>query len=228
MRMAIIGFTFLFLICGTNAQAGLILNGDFEAGNTDFVSDYLFANGLGIGGQETFDLITNPSLHHPSGANYGDHTTGTGTMMAVNESLTPNVLIWSELISISPETTFNFTGWISSWTPSNPSVLDVRFNGSSIGTITAPSTTGIWSQFEFSWDSGTSTSALIELRNLTTADIGGDFSLDDLNLEGPQIAAVPEPSSIVIFLIGGALAGGYQLRRWNVCRDPASAIRGIE
>jgi hypothetical protein len=202
----------LLLWAGNSGRADLLVNGNFESGNTGFTTGYNFSNGTGIGTQRVYDILTNPYPAHPSAASYGDHTTGTGLMMAVNESTTPNVLVWAETVAVVPNSDYVFLAFISSWVSAAPSQLDVRFNGASIGTISAPATTAVWVPFSANWNSGSATSATIELRNLTNADVGGDFALDDIILTGPEPAAVPEPSMLILAIAGfvGLLSWGWR------------------
>jgi hypothetical protein len=192
------------LLGASHARAGLIVNGDFEQGNTGFTTQYTFSPG-DIGPAQSYDVVDNPAHSRPhdiSPISYGDHTTGHGLMMAVNGAEVPNVLVWGETVAVSPHTTYQFSAWISSWFPAAPESLDVRFNGASIGTMTAPSTTAVWVPFSTTWDSGSATSAAIELRNLGTADVGNDFALDDISLAGPSGSPIPEPASVVLLLTG--------------------------
>src|SRR5207237_639953 len=151
-------------------------------------------------------------------ASYADHTTGHGFMMAVNESTTANRLVWGETVPVDPNTDYHFSAFISSWTAPAPARLNVLFNGVSIGEMDAPSTTALWVGFTADWNSGAATSAAIELRNINNVDIGGDFALDDISLTGPSLTAapaVPEPSSLLL-----ALAGGAGVLAWSRRRRP--------
>jgi hypothetical protein len=62
--------------------AELVINGSFEAGNTGFTSE--FANSPDIEQPRTYAITTDPASVHSLAASYGDHTTGSGFMMAVN------------------------------------------------------------------------------------------------------------------------------------------------
>lgn len=198
-------------LMASRASADLIVNGDFEQGYTGFVTEYRQGPGDLLGAAGDYLVSFNPKDHHPSGADYGDHTTGHGLMMMVNEAGTQK-LVWGETVAVLPNTMYHFSAWISSWTPPAPSQLDVLFNGSSIGVIQAPSTTGVWVPFSADWNSGSATSLAIQLRNLTTADIGGDFALDDISLTSPQ-AAVPEPSTLMLALAGVGVLAWVRTRR---------------
>lgn len=198
------------LVAAPSARADLIVNGNFESGNTGFTTEYTRVVGA-IGGQFTYDILSNPFPAHPSAASYGDHTTGTGLMMAVNEATSPNRLVWGQTVPVVPGSDYHFSTFISSWVAAAPSRLDVLFNGVSVGTMQAPGVTAQWVEFTLDWNSGAATSLTIALRNITTADIGGDFALDDISLTGPAPAAtvVPEPSSLLLALAGGASFAGW-------------------
>jgi hypothetical protein len=164
--------------------ANLVYNGDFSLGNTGFTTSYVYSP-QNLYPDGVYDIVDNPahSRLQDTVASYGDHTTGTGLMMAVNCSATPNDLVWSQTIAVTANTNYNFSLWISSWYPNIPVTLDVRFNGTSVGTPTAPNPTGVWNQFSTSWNSGTATSVTISVYNLNAQVSGFDFALDDISLE---------------------------------------------
>jgi hypothetical protein len=199
----------LTLLSASCASAGII-NGDFEAGNTGFTTAYTYSHG-DIGPQATYDVVDNPAHSRPHDSDpvsYTDHTTGHGLMMAINGAETPNVLFWGQTVAVDPNQDYLFAGWVSSWFGPPVESFHVIFNGTSIGTVTAPTTPAVWVPFSFRWNSGSSPSAAIELRNLNTDDIGDDFAIDDLSIQ-----AVPEPTSLTLFLSGGALGLGWMRRR---------------
>jgi hypothetical protein len=208
----------LSLFPAAQAKADLIVNGDFEQGNTAFSSNYFFSPG-NITPTRTYDIVTNPALSRPGATApvaYGDHTSGTGLMMAVNGAITPDVLVWGQIVAVKPNSPYTFAAFISSWTAAAPGQLDVVFNGTSIGIMNAPSITAFWSPFSASWNSGSATSVVIELRSLSTSGFGNDFALDDLALKGPDTLAVPEPASVVLSLTGSlALVLGAGVRRYR-------------
>jgi hypothetical protein len=177
------------------------------------VTEYNFSPG-NIGPQQTYDVLANPFPAHPSAASYFDHTFGTaaGRMLAVNEANAAGVLVWGQTVAVAPGSDYLFTAYISSWVGAAPTQLDVLFNGASIGVMQAPSTTGVWVEFTGNWNSGAATSAVIELRNVTGADVGGDFALDDLSLDGPDPSAVPEPSVMALLVVGLLGLSGYRPR----------------
>ena len=67
----------------------LIVNGDFEAGNTGFITQYNYLNPANtgswtLGPEYMYTVSTNPYDYHSFWASFGDHTSGSGKMMIVN------------------------------------------------------------------------------------------------------------------------------------------------
>jgi hypothetical protein len=190
---------------GGSASANLIVNGDFEAGNTGFASDYAFSPG-NIVPAATYEVLPDPSASHGSALSYGDHTTGSGLMMAVNGSTTVGDLVWGQTVSVVAGSTYDFAAWISSWVSGSPAQLVFTVNGDEIGALTAPLATGVWDLAFATWDSGTATSATIEIRNANTAFGGNDFALDDLFFGDPVFSdPTPAPEPGALALLGVAL-----------------------
>lgn len=200
------------LWCGA-ATANLITNGDFEAGNTGFSTDLGFSPG-DITPAGVYDILPDPATAHPSADSYGDHTTGGGNMMAVNGSTSAGDLVWGQTVIVDPATTYDFAAWISSWVSASPAELAFTVNGSTIGTLSAPATTGSWVLAFATWTSGASTSADIEIRNSNTAFSGNDFGLDDLFFGNPIFSSpVPEPVTPALVSVALAAVGLSRRRR---------------
>ncbi|OPY93232.1 MAG: hypothetical protein A4E73_00327 [Syntrophaceae bacterium PtaU1.Bin231] len=97
-KLTAIAFTVLFLTSTVLAQAGepytpctgnLIKNGDFEAGNQDFETDYIYvAENPTVKNEmytpKTYSVGTDPNLYHDAWATFGDHSSGAGNMLIVN------------------------------------------------------------------------------------------------------------------------------------------------
>ena len=169
-------------------DGNLIVNGDFEQGNSGFTSSYSHRN---IGYEGAYDVVTNPHLPFSLAASYRDHTTGSGLMMAVNGSPVSNTLVWSETVSVTQNTQYDFSAWVSTWDPAyaDAAKLDFILNGQTIS-FTAPNTPAKWRQFATTWNSGSSNSLKIEIYDRNLHRLGNDFALDDISL-----TAVPERSS---------------------------------
>jgi len=181
------------------AKAELITNGDFSGGNSGFTSSYTFVASGDITGAGEYTIVTDPSSAHPLAASYGDNTDGFGNMLMVNGATTAE-LVWAQTVTVDANTDYEFSAFVSSWfldSPPVPANLDFVVNGSSVGTLAAPESLGLWLEFSALINSGASTSFDLEIYNLSTLSSGNDFALDDISLT----ASVPEPSSLLMFLM---------------------------
>jgi hypothetical protein len=76
------------------APVNLVPNGDFEAGNVQFESDYQFRPGINHTEGE-YTIRSNPYPWNDAFVSMGDHTSGNGLMMVVNGSPLPGAVVWS-------------------------------------------------------------------------------------------------------------------------------------
>ena len=158
----------------------LITNGDFNAGNTSFTSQYNFASPNITEGQ--YFVGANPQSWNASLSNCTDHTTGNGNMLLVNGAPAPDVAVWNQTVTITPNTNYAFATWIQALYIPNPAQLSFSINGGDVGTlITASLPTCTWSRFYTTWNSGNNTAASISIVNKNTLVQGNDFALDDIS-----------------------------------------------
>jgi len=192
----------------STSQANLVVNGDFELGDTGFSSDY--ANG-DIYDPSIYLVGTNPGAVHTSWASYGDHTSGAGNMMIINGSEDMNDRVWYQTgIAIAQNTTYYFSTWIASSFATNLAELTFLINGDVVGNpIVASSTLGEWVLFYAEWGSGTNTVADLAIRNAQDAFDGNDFALDDIAFG--ETVPVPEPATLTLLTF--AAAAGIRRRR---------------
>jgi hypothetical protein len=169
-----------FLAAGANAASGpnLVVNGSFDAGTTGFTTSYTIAPSLGP--PATLAVGNDPHLLNGGWASYHDHTTGHGPMLVVNGSTTAGGVVWSEQIAVSPDTTYTFSGWeMSLYQPS--AVLRLVASGLVLGEVTTPVASDVWTQFGYSWSSGSATTVTLQILDESSSFGGNDFALDDLS-----------------------------------------------
>ncbi|MEZ4928428.1 MAG: gliding motility-associated C-terminal domain-containing protein [Chitinophagales bacterium] len=174
----------------------LVANGDFEQGNAGFSSDYSYSssgavvtcpNGnqsWGIVGCEgTYTVITNPNAGHSNFANCGDHTSGSGNMIVVNGSNTPNMSVWCQNVTVSPNTDYVFSAWAMSVMNvglGDVATLHFLINGVQIGADFSPSLTACdWQQFNATWNSGSNTNITICIESDVISG-NNDYAIDDI------------------------------------------------
>ncbi|MFZ4708125.1 MAG: PKD-like domain-containing protein, partial [Bacteroidales bacterium] len=188
-----------------------VVNGDFSAGNTGFTSGYVYdpaANGL-IAPESEYAINSDAHYTHTNFWGY-DHTSGSGTgndnFLIVNGAkYAPQPFVWRETVSVQPNTNYYFSAWAKSLNNVLP-FAELRFsvNGTQVGT-TAFLTTGqnilnnpwlLKDRFYGMWNSGASTSAMIEILDLNTSANGNDFGLDDISFGTlAQIPFTIDPTS---------------------------------
>lgn len=206
------------LALSTNTNASLLVNGDFELGNTGFASQYSYAPSP-TGAEGYYVVSADTRALHPGATIYGDHTTGSGNMLTANGATTPNLYVWSQEVSVISGTDYLFSGWATSWghfgdgIDVNPARLALLANDRRIGDeFVVERVNGNWTRFEFGFNSGSDTNIVLRLFDTNTAGAPNDFSLDDLSLDlRVAPSQIPEPSSLA--LIGLALAGIGAARR---------------
>lgn|GEM_PF-4797502 len=178
----------------------LVINGDFEQGNTSFYSDYQYQPPINTI-EGVYYVGTNPNVWNGGMNSCGDHTTGKGNMLMVNGSTTANAIIWAETINVVPNTNYAFSSWLQSLDNVNPAQLQFSINGNLIGNIfTANNNSCIWNKFYAIWNSGNSSSATISIINKNTMVQGNDFGLDDISFsqmdtlyDSVKITVLPAP-----------------------------------
>ncbi|MHB8963565.1 MAG: SdrD B-like domain-containing protein, partial [Saccharofermentanales bacterium] len=169
-----------------------ITNGDFEAGNIGFGSDYTYVSvaaqdpGLGtMEPEQVYAVGTDPWLYHELWSHIVDHTTGdeNNLMMIVNGAdQVADQRVWYSSSEVLAGTDYTFSFWGATSYPEAFATLDVYINDVKVGEYKAPSAVAEWSQFTVEWNSGLATTADIKLVCNTLIHTGTDFALDDISL----------------------------------------------
>ncbi len=160
--------------------SNLIVNGDFSLGNTGFNSGYEYTAINTTEGQ--YYVGKNPNAWNGGTAACSDHTGNSGSMMLVNGNPAPDLKVWSETITVKPNTNYAFSAWLQPIFGVNPASLQFYINGKTIGNIfNAELPTCNWKQFFVTWNSGDTDKADISIINKNIEVLGNDFALDDIS-----------------------------------------------
>jgi hypothetical protein len=191
----------------------LITNGDFESGNTGFTSSYT-NNQSNLQAEGTYAVVKNPNSVHSGFTNCPDHASGSGYQMVINGATTSNVTIWSQTVSCTPNTYYQFTYWLQSVVNYTASQLQLFANNVSVGPVyTASLTLCNFNKYLYNWNSGSATSVKLELKNMNIIAGGNDFAIDDVafqsvmqvtssvnvavNSTAPSVAIVADATNVV-------------------------------
>jgi len=176
--------TVFTLVAWYQSEENIIVNGDFEDGNTGFTSDYVVGSfscfGLGyLDCEGTYDVIDNPNDGHDNFAACSD-ADGGGNMMVVNGAANFQE-IWCQEVCVNEGTEYNFSAWAASVNAESPAELQFSIDGNLIGDLfSLTSDLCNWEEFEADWTASASTTVEICVTNQNTAASGNDFALDNI------------------------------------------------
>ncbi len=178
----------------TSSSANLIINGDFEQGNTAFSNDFSYYPGSGVFQQGQYYIATNPFNHNSVWCNTADHTPSGNNLLLLNGlpsgSGSDPAIIWKQNVTIEPNT-YIFSAWFlatSTLAANGFAAIQLRVNGVPIG---APLDIHFyncqWVNLTLPINyTSTNTSALFELINLIpNSSIYNNFGVDDIKLGCP-------------------------------------------
>jgi len=191
----------IFVVSSLSVQANLLVNGDFEAGNTGFSTEYLWQADVGADGK----YVIATSVPNGWAPGFVDHTSGIGNMMVVNASVNTAATFWSQAISVVDGVEYTFSGFAADLTVAPTPNIQLKVNGIDVGNhfsvVDTPSAE--WQEFSFTW-TASGTSATLSLYDLTGTVGGDDFALDDLSV-------IPEPATMGLMALFGG--GTFFVRR---------------
>ncbi len=214
----------------------LIVNGNFQQGNTGFSSEYQYTTFNNTEGQ--YFIGTNPSVWNPGMTGCSDHTTGSTNMMCANGAPIADKKVWCETVNVTPNTDYAFSTWLATLTPGNLALLQFSINDVVLQQpFQAPAVPCNWQNFYTIWNSGINTTANICVVNKNTLAGANDFALDDISFrsvalkDSVYVVVVPTPTPVIsgtlnfcqgsftTLTVGG---GQFDSVRWNTGATTAS------
>ena len=180
----------------------LIVNGDFEQGNVGFTSEYEYHNyqtedrvdeGTYTIGEDSGGYVESLLWEHGS-----DHTTGSGNMLIVNGWIGSGIkTIWSQTITVQPNTQYQFSYWVKSLFPPHPQ-LSIFLNDIPQDDAFAGFTDyNLWTNNSILWNSGQNSQVVIKIVELTNSGLGNDPCFDDISFRAVIGSNVCVDSAIV-------------------------------
>ncbi len=175
----------------------LLINGNFESGNSGFTTDYTHSP-TNVTAARSYAVIANPRSAHGLFADMRDHTSGSGLMLVVNGSTTePAPVVWSQQVNVFRNQTYTFSAWAANLFGSSTSIISVRINGEVLTPeVLVPDEIGRWNEITRTWNSRSATSALIEIVFVSQNFTGNDTALDDFSFSSDSHSSCIDPSQI--------------------------------
>lgn len=220
MHLVAMAGTSALCVSGSLAQ-NVVINGDFQAGNTAFTTAYQFAPG-GNSTEGQYTIRTNPAGWNGAFQSTGDHTSGTGLMMVVNgQDLPSPILMWGQTVTVVPGKTYTFSMWVRAVVNGPSAQLLATINGTALTpAYTAPQQFNAgWTGFTRTWVAD-SASATIDIRNMNIATFPNDFVIDDIALVAASCPGDLNDDGFVDDADFIVFAAAYNILD---CSDPAMA-----
>lgn len=192
----------------------IVVNGDFEAGNVSFSSDYVYAywtTPADVLDAGEYNITTNPASVHNAFTSMGDHTTSSGRMFVANGSSDTTKVVWQGTVSQDLEIgkQYDFSVWAVNVYPSNLAILTFLVDTAVVTTQSPDGAT--WQRLHGTF-TATSTRPVLKLINNQSAAFGNDFAIDDINIYEVGTHTPPSPGTTVSDL--------------NLISDKSSALIG--
>ena len=163
----------------------LVTNGDFSSDNTGFTSDLTYSTASPLM-EDKYVITTNASLVHFGYT--GLDRSGTGKFMVVNQG--PNNIIWKQTVAVQNNESYLFAAWFKNvvklpeYAGLPTAKMELWINGVKVSsTLSVTDAPDEWRLLECNWNSGTATTANLEIRNAETQTNGNDYGIDDITFK---------------------------------------------
>lgn len=175
----------------------LVVNGDFENGNTGFESQYsFFTNTLPDPGGGRYCIDVDASAHYGNGSNQpwlGNGNDGQGnydthSKFMIVSGAGASQYVWQYTANVKPYTDYEFSAWIchlyKSFGDDYTANVQFKINGVALGQLDSPNHRNGYVHFTSTWNSGSATTATLTIFDLNdNLDAGNDFGLDNISFK---------------------------------------------
>ncbi len=207
--------------------ANIVSNGDFEAGNTGFTSDYVYfapgPNALFPEGVYTVD--SNPQFSHPGFTSMSDHTDGGTLMMIVNGNGIPGNIVWQGTVTedLTIGENYDFSIWVTNVSAGIPACMIFSADGVE-SSLLIPTNVGVWQRLTATF-TATTVRPVLKLRNQQVIVFGNDFAMDDINIFFQGTTTVPDSDpNMTLEQDGSDIASGGSYNYGDVLRDQSATV----
>lgn len=170
-----------FILTGrmVDESVNLIVNGDFEQGNTGFTSNYIYSptNLVPFG---RYDVLSNPQSANDAFAACGDHTSGSGNMLAAHASVSQNS-VWCQTVNLEPFSEYQLSYWMTNIYGSPREIKTLVNPPTVIHSQTPVPEYCNWTQASMVFSTTTNASAMICLNTYKSFNESG-VAIDDIVL----------------------------------------------
>ena len=177
------------------SKPNLVLNPDFQQGNTGFSTDYSFSTANPLSGGN-YNIVADAATIHFGYSGY-DHTSGNGTgkFMVINgASLAVND--WCQTVAVQKNKYYRYAAWFKNIVKKPQYVglpianVELHINGQKVSNnIGLPDYPDVWVKLDTLWYSGNSTSVTLCIYDTSTSGNGNDFAIDDISFKLCDCAA---------------------------------------
>ncbi len=163
----------------------LVQNSDFS-GSGGFSSGYVQNTGNPPLQPGQYWIGSNPPAINGGFSSCADHTGG-GNMLVVNGGPSPSTALWSQTITVTPNTPYIFDAWVASLTSASPANLSlfVLINSLNVqyevGRFFPSGTPCDWQAWCETFQTGNYNSITLSIYDLNPTASGNDFAIDDIS-----------------------------------------------
>jgi hypothetical protein len=204
-----------------NAPGNLVVNGDLSAGFSGFSTDYTtadqFASGYSQYPETQVEIARNSADTRPDGAwgAFVGPEEGQNFLMinGATTYLSGTTLrnFWDEIVHLAPNTTYKLAFDVANAYPVSPPTVVLTLNGQTVAgqSVFAGGGQGDWATEVFTFNSGAGGDTTVGLADSNLEASGNDFAATNFSLG----AAVPEPATWSMMILGAAMIGFAARRR---------------